>query len=78
MDANEGMHNPHQNVKVPIKEFTAKYSSKKECYQFCAFELKMYLPPLSCLSIYYLRELVQGKRDHLKVSVRIHLTGRFA
>ena len=46
----------------------SKYSGKKECYEFCAMELKAYLPGHECVSIYYLRDLIQGKKTFVRVS----------
>ena len=32
-------------TKISAKEFAAKYKSKRECYNFLAGELDVYLPP---------------------------------
>lgn len=61
----------HENpnlVRVPVKEWASKYSSKSECYQFVCMELHAYLPGKECVSVYYLRDLIQGKRKIVNVS----------
>ena len=33
------------NARISVKEFAAKFQSKRECYNFLAGEYECYLPP---------------------------------
>ena len=47
---------------VLSQSFAAKFSSKKEVYNFLTREVKAYLPPPDCVHILFLRDIVQGKK----------------
>ena len=51
-----------QKVKISSKEFQAKYRSKRECYNFLACDVGAYLPPYHNVTIYFLKELLNGKK----------------
>ena len=48
-------------TRISAKEFGAKFKSKRECYNFLAGDLDVYLPPygklrkMSCLTISFLQ-----------------------
>ena len=42
-----------QKVKVSAKEFSAKFSSKRECYSFLTLYCKAFLPDYQCITIYH-------------------------
>ena len=47
---------------VSSKEFAAKYRSKREIYNFLATDVGIYLPPYDNVTIYFLKELMMGKK----------------
>ena len=52
--------NANQIQTVMIKEFAAKYSSKKEVYAFLAGKCKIYLAGYDTCSIYFLQDIATG------------------
>ena len=55
----------NKNEKVSAKEFAAKYQSKRETYNFLACDVGAYLPPYDNVTIYFLKELMSGKKKML-------------
>ena len=51
-----------QKVRISSKEFSAKYNSKRECYNFLACDVGVYLPPYKYVTIFFLKELLNGKK----------------
>ena len=51
--------------RVSAKEFAAKFQSKRECYNFLASDVGIYLPPYDNVTIYFLRELMGHKKKRL-------------
>ena len=51
-----------RTVGVNSKEFSAKYRSKREIYNFLACEVGVFLPPYDNTTIYFLKELMGGQR----------------
>ena len=49
-------------MRVTSKEFSAKFSTKNEIYMFLTVDLGAYLPPPECVTIYFLKELTEGKK----------------
>ena len=47
-------------VGVSSKEFSAKYRSKKEIFNFLAADVGIYLKPFENVTIYFLKELMSG------------------
>ena len=45
---------------VNVKEFEAKYKSKREVYTFLGIDGNAYLPPFDTLTVYFLKDLVSG------------------
>ena len=43
-------------------EFSSKYSSKREVYQFLAGQVRAYLAGYDCVSIYFLRSIAIGEK----------------
>ena len=56
---------PVQVTQVSSKEFAAKYNSKREIYNFLAADAGVYLPPYDNVTIYFLKELMGGKKKML-------------
>ena len=48
--------------------FGSKYRSKKECYYFMAQEVKSYQPPQECVTIFHLRDQMNGKKGYIKAT----------
>ena len=61
-NANINAAGPNGNVKVNVQTFAAKYKSKKEIYGFLAGPCNAYLAGYENVSIYYLRDLLIGKK----------------
>ena len=65
----------NQKVKISAKEFQAKYRSKRECYNFLACDVGVYLPAYHTVTIYFLKELMNGKKkmvhanNHRSISI---------
>ena len=54
--------NQSNKVRVTTNEFSAKFRSKNEVYTFLAVDVDAYLPPTECVTIYFLKDLVSGKK----------------
>ena len=54
--------NEQQQPSVTIQSFGAKFQTKSAIYQFLTVEVGAYLPAKSCVTVYFLRDLCQGKR----------------
>jgi len=44
------------------KEFAAKFRTKGEVYRFLDYDVDVYLPPSDCVTIYFLKDICEGKR----------------
>ena len=49
-------------VDVSVKSFQGKFRSKAEIWKFLSVDCKAYLPAYSTVSVYYLRDLLSGKK----------------
>ena len=49
-------------MQISAKEFSAKYKSKKECYNFLTVEVGAYLSHYETVTIYFLRDIVAGRK----------------
>ena len=49
-------------IRLTAAEFAAKFRSKSEVYAFMSIDVAAYLPPHECVTIYFLKELVEGKK----------------
>ena len=52
----------NSKVKITAKEFASKFQSKRECFTFLTVDCHAYLPAYDTLTIYFLRDLISGKR----------------
>ena len=48
--------------RVSAKEFAAKFQSKRECYNFLAVQVEVYLPAYETVTIYFLKDIISGKK----------------
>ena len=62
-----------RTVKVSSKAFKAKYNSKKEIYNFLACDVGVYLPHPDNLTIYFLKEIMSGKKKKLNIAMIRHI-----
>ena len=53
--------------KVHAASFAAKFASKKECFNFLSVEVGVYLCHHEALTIYFLRDLIYGRKRCKKV-----------
>ena len=51
-----------QPERIPVKEIHAKYSTKYELYRFLASRNNVYLPHHRHVTIYFLKDILSGKR----------------
>ena len=51
-----------RKVKVAAKLFASKYNTKRECYRLLSMDLKAYLPRYDTVTIYFIKDLVNGKK----------------
>ena len=51
-----------QNHKVTSTSFAAKYRSKREIYNLLTVDVGAYLPPFETVTIYYLKDIISGKK----------------
>ncbi len=54
--------NAPQKVAITAKEFAAKYNSKKECFNFLSVDCKAYLSSYETVTIYFLKDIIAGKK----------------
>ena len=60
---------------VSSKEFSAKYRSKREIYNFLATDVRVYLPPYDNITIYFIKDLMFGRKKMIntKLVKTIHI-----
>ena len=54
--------NQIQQEKVNVQSFQAKYKSKRECYNFLAVDVGVYLPAYETVTIYFLKDIISGMK----------------
>ena len=59
----------NQLTGVYSKKFSAKYKSKRETYNFLACDVEVYLPTYANVTIYYLKDLMAGKKKMLRTTM---------
>ena len=52
-----------QRVAITSQELQAKFRSKKEIGVFLSVSCKAFLAPIDCISSYFLRDLLSGKKS---------------
>ena len=58
--------------RVSAAAFAAKYKSKREVYMFLTVDRKAYLPSFETLTIYFLKDLVSGKKKSKFPQILVH------
>ena len=51
-----------ENEKISAQAFAAKFKSKKEIYQLLTVDAKAYLPTYDCITIFFLKDIISGKK----------------
>ena len=51
-----------QRVQITAAQFAAKFKSKREVHQFLIVDARAYLCAEECLTIYFLKDLICGKK----------------
>ena len=51
------------NQQITTAEFSAKFRSKYEVYQFMTIDAKAYLPAPENVTIYFLKDLIRGVKS---------------
>ena len=49
-------------AQITTAEFSAKFRSKYEVYQFVTIDAQAYLPAPECVTIYFLKDLIRGAK----------------
>ena len=47
---------------VNVKEFAAKFRSKREIFVFLTIDGDAYMPPIETITIYFLKDVVAGNK----------------
>ena len=58
---------------ITSSSFAAKFRSKSEVYLFLTVEAGKYLPPIDNCTIYWLKDLVSGKKKALNGADVVHI-----
>ena len=61
-------------VRIPVREFAAKFKSKHECYSFMTQDLASYQPEESCTVTHFLQKQINGQKGFIKAHEVNHLT----
>ena len=62
LNNNGAVNNGRPLYQVSAKEFSAKYKSKRECFNFLTVTAKAYLSAHETVTTYFLKDLVNGKK----------------
>ena len=62
------VNNPRPLTRVTAKEFSAKFSDKREVYRFLSSEVHAYLPNIEAMTIWHLKDLAAGRRTIIQDS----------
>ena len=57
------------NVKVNAKTVAAKFKSKREIWNFLSFDADAFLPAEHCITIYFMKDLMSGKKKSKSLSI---------
>ena len=60
-------------VQITAKEIASKMRSKEEAYRFLADDVKAFLPNHKTVTIWFLRDIIQGTKKHIKMSNASHI-----
>jgi len=60
-------------MQITSAEFASKFNSKRECYTFLTLSVKAYMPDYRTITIYFLKDLISGKKKYIKQKDIQHL-----
>ena len=60
-------------VKIPAKEFAAKFAAKREVYRFLTNDCKVYLSGYETMTIWHMRDLAMNRRKRIPLSAVKHI-----
>jgi len=55
-------------AQISSKQFSSKYRSKREIFNFLACDVGIYLPPYENVTIYHLKSLMAGQKKMLRTT----------
>ena len=61
-NSKSAMENNVVRQQMAAAQFASKYKSKRECHRFLSVEVGAYIPPLSNVTIYHMRDLIAGQK----------------
>ena len=47
---------------VNVASFAAKFRNKREIFTFLTVDAEVYLPPFETVTVYYLKDIIQGAK----------------
>ena len=59
--------------RVPAKSFAAKFQDKRELYTFLSSDCGIYCPSIDTITVWHLRDMVDGKKGKVLVDQMRHL-----
>ena len=88
MESNEQQIPGNQRVRVPVKSVMARYRAKREIYSksrhviltshssidFLTIDCHIYMPPYIAVTIYFCKDLINGKKKKIKNDQIHHIT----
>ena len=88
MESNQQQVPGNQRVRIPVKSVMARYRSKREIYSkyghailtsysfvdFLTIDCHIYLPPYITVTIYFCKDLINGKKKKIKNDQVHHIT----
>jgi hypothetical protein len=63
----------NQLVRVPVSQVAAKFSTKKEVFDFLTRECDAYCPDKNTVTIWHLRDMANGSKRFVNASEIKHL-----
>ena len=65
--------NQPRTFRVSVKEFMAKYKTKREVYHFCTVDAKLYVPPYETVTMWHLRDVATNKKRRILAKDAEHM-----
>ena len=63
----------NNKVRVPVSQFAAQFSTKKEVFDFLTQSCGAYCPPKDTVTIWHLRDCANGTKNYVKAKDIQHL-----
>ena len=65
--------NQRAQYTISVKEFLAKYRTKREVFNFCTVECSFYVPPYDSVTLWHLRDVATKKKARILAKDAEHL-----